>query len=234
MHSFYKVISKRKMSTLIVNHPLPVVRRSGNYKPCIWDSDFVKTLSTDYKGERFNGRVNELKGNVIEMLNNVVKPLDQLELIDDLQRLGLGYHFEQEIKSTLTKIYEDQSYETLERKDLHAVALKFRLLRQHGYNISQDVFKYFMENGSFKGSLCEDAKGVLSLYEAYYFSSEGESIMEAAWSFTSKTLREICLHSGGLYSAQKRYASLKKNAMQVQFCSSAFTLLDLLIFSPCI
>lgn len=47
-----------------------------------------------------------------------------------------------------------------------------------------------MENGSFKGCLCEDAKGVLSLYEAYYFSSEGESIMEDAWSFTSKILSE--------------------------------------------
>lgn len=180
------------MSTLIVNHPSsPVVRRSGNYKPCIWDSDFVKTLATDFTGERFNGRVNELKGNVIEILNSVAKPLDQLELIDDLQRLGLGYHFEQEIKSTLTKIYEDQSNETLEMNDLHAVALSFRLLRQHGYTVSQDVFKYFMENGSFKGCLCKDAKGLLSLYEAYYFSSEGESIMEDAWSFSSKTLREI-------------------------------------------
>ncbi|XP_017240036.1 (R)-limonene synthase 1, chloroplastic-like [Daucus carota subsp. sativus] len=180
------------MSTLIVNHPFPVVRRSENYEPCIWDDDFVQTLATDYTKERFNGRVNELKGNVIEMLNDVAKPnLDQLELIDNLQRLGLGYHFEKEIKSALMKIYEDQSSETLKRNDLHAAALRFRLLRQHGYDISQDVFEYFMVDGSFKGCLCEDAKGVLSLYEAYYFSSEGESIMEAAWSFTSKTLTEI-------------------------------------------
>ncbi|WOG94620.1 hypothetical protein DCAR_0313916 [Daucus carota subsp. sativus] len=179
------------MSTLIVNHSLPVVRRSANYEPCIWDADFVQTLATDYTGERFNGRVNELKGNVIGMLNDVAKPnLDRLELIDYLQRLGLGYHFEQEIKSALTKMYEDPSYETLERNDLHGAALRFRLLRQHGFNISQNVFEYFMENGSFKGCLCEDAKGVLSLYEAYYFSSEGESIMEDAWSFTSKILSE--------------------------------------------
>ncbi|WOG94622.1 hypothetical protein DCAR_0313918 [Daucus carota subsp. sativus] len=128
------------MSTLTVNHPLPVVRRSGNYKPCIWDDDFVQTLATDYTKERFNGRVNELKVNVIEMLNDVAKPnLAQLELIDDLQRLGLGYHFEQEIKSVLMKIYEDQSSETLERSDLHAAALRFRLLRQHGYRISQGL-----------------------------------------------------------------------------------------------
>ena len=77
---------------------------------------------------------------MIEMLNDVAKPnLAQLELIDDLQRLGLGYHFEQEIKSVLMKIYEDQSSETLERSDLHAAALRFRLLRQHGYRISQGL-----------------------------------------------------------------------------------------------
>ena len=97
------------------------------------------------QGERFNGRVNELKGNVIGMLNDVAKPnLDRLELIDDLQRLGLGYHFEQEIKSALTKIYEDPSYETLERNDLHAAALRFRLLRQHGFNISQSVISFYI------------------------------------------------------------------------------------------
>lgn len=86
--------------------------------------------------------MNELKGNVIEILNSVAKPLDQLELIDDLQRLGLGYHFEQEIKSTLTKIYEDQSNETSEMNDLHAVALSFRLLRQHGYTVSQGLVSF--------------------------------------------------------------------------------------------
>ncbi|KAK1354482.1 (-)-camphene/tricyclene synthase, chloroplastic [Heracleum sosnowskyi] len=176
------------MSTLLVtDHPL---RRSGNYKPCIWDDEFVQTLATDYTGERFTGRVNELKGNVTEMLNSVAKPLDQLELIDNLQRLGLGYHFEQEIKSTLTKIYEVRSDETLDRKDLHAVALKFRLLRQHGFNVSQDVFKSLMEDGSFNDCLCKDTEGILSLYEAYFFSLEGESLIEAAWSFASTTLEK--------------------------------------------
>ena len=88
--------------------------------------------------------MNELKVNVIEMLNDVAKPnLAQLELIDDLQRLGLGYHFEHEIKSILKKIYEDdRSSETLERNDLHAAALKFRLLRQHGYDISQGPISF--------------------------------------------------------------------------------------------
>lgn len=45
-----------------------------------------------------------------------------------------------------------------------------------------------MENGSFKDCLCGDTQGILSLYEAYFFSFEGESLLEAAWSFTSITL----------------------------------------------
>lgn len=47
-----------------------------------------------------------------------------------------------------------------------------------------------MENGSFKECHRDNVKGTLSLYESYYFSSEGDSRMEAAWRFASKTLRE--------------------------------------------
>lgn len=94
------------------------------------------------QGQRFSGRVNELKEDVIEILNNVTtKPLEQLELIDDLQRLGLGYHFEHEIRSILKKISEEQK---LEREDLHATALEFRLLRQHGFDISEGLNYIFL------------------------------------------------------------------------------------------
>lgn len=50
-----------------------------------------------------------------------------------------------------------------------------------------------MEKGKF---ICPgaDIKGMLSLYEASYYSIEGETIMEAAWCFTSKSLRE-CLQN---------------------------------------
>lgn len=37
------------MSTLLVTDlRLPVMRRSGNYKPCVWNDDFVQTMATDY------------------------------------------------------------------------------------------------------------------------------------------------------------------------------------------
>lgn len=68
------------------------------------------------------------------MFNNVVESLDQLELIDRLQRLGLGHHFQEEINGILKKIHYGQIDDN--KKDLHATALEFRLLRQHGIFIS--------------------------------------------------------------------------------------------------
>ncbi|KAL9682429.1 hypothetical protein QQ045_014227 [Rhodiola kirilowii] len=60
---------------------------------------------------------------------------EQLELIDDLQRLGLGYHFKQQIKSMLDKIY-CAGLEPSEI-DLHTAALAFRLFRQNGHPITE-------------------------------------------------------------------------------------------------
>ena len=72
------------------------------------------------------------------MLHKVVDPLEQLELIDILQRLGLSNHFEGEMKRILEGLYNnDQSGDTWRKDNLYATTLKFRLLRQHGYNISQ-------------------------------------------------------------------------------------------------
>ncbi|KAL2483466.1 terpene synthase 02 [Forsythia ovata] len=102
------------------------------------------------------------------MLDEAVEPLDQLELIDNLQRLGISYHFENEIKQILSVINRKYSknYQDSKINDLYATALEFRLLRQHGFNVSQEIFDRFKnEKGEFKPSLCDDTKGLLQLYE---------------------------------------------------------------------
>ncbi|KAL5839731.1 hypothetical protein ACOSQ4_012339 [Xanthoceras sorbifolium] len=125
------------------------------------------------------------------MIGNVSEPLDQLELIDTLQRLGLAYHFETEIKETLQKVYNN-SDDRWKKQNLYATSLEFRLLRQHGYDISKEVFTSFKDKrNSFKACPCDDVKGMLSLYEASYYGFERESIMEEAWQFTTEHLKNL-------------------------------------------
>ena len=79
-----------------------------------------------------------LKETVRKMLDHERSThVDQLKLIDDLQKLGVSYHFEQEIDNMLTFTYHKLDKSNFMEYDLHANALKFRLLRQHGFNVSE-------------------------------------------------------------------------------------------------
>ncbi|CAA2975163.1 terpene synthase 10-like [Olea europaea subsp. europaea] len=121
-----------------------------------------------------------MKMQVKMMLDETMEPLDQLELIDNLERLGISYHFEDEIEQILAFINRKYSR-----------TLEFRLLRQHDFNVSQERFDCFKnEKGSFKPSLCNDTKGLPQLYEASFLSIEGESTLEMAREFTIKHLED--------------------------------------------
>ncbi|PNS89772.2 hypothetical protein POPTR_019G023000v4 [Populus trichocarpa] len=149
-----------------------IVRRSANYQTSMWDYDFVQSLTSKYNGEPYIARSEKLKANIRMMLANASKPLDQLELIDTLERLGLSYH-----------------YNTETVHDLYATALEFRLLRQRGYHVPQEVFNHFKdEQGNFRACIHDDLKGMINLYEPSYFLVEGENILEDARDFTTKNL----------------------------------------------
>jgi (+)-delta-cadinene synthase len=60
------------------------------------------------------------------------KSSQKLNFINTIQRLGVSYHFEKEILQQLHKTLHD--YE--DDDDLYTVALRFWLLRHHGYYIS--------------------------------------------------------------------------------------------------
>ncbi|KAG5625386.1 hypothetical protein H5410_010604, partial [Solanum commersonii] len=138
-----------------------------------------------FHDEKFMRRHNELKMEVKIMLSDRnMKQLEQLEIIDNLQRLGLSYHFDDEICSILNNICDKNS----KRDNLYAKALEFRLLRQHGFYISQEIFYGFYDNtASFSN---EDTKGMLYLYEASLLAIEGEKELELARNLTEKHLRE--------------------------------------------
>ncbi|KAI8562099.1 hypothetical protein RHMOL_Rhmol03G0008300 [Rhododendron molle] len=193
-----------------------IARRSANYQPPIWDYDYVQSLNSKYvvcqvvidvviilfhwdalfgneniilQGDKYVKRATKLKEDVKKMLKEVADPFDGLEIIDDLQRLGVFYHFEDEIKRVLESIYN--SKRDGNEDGLHATSLKFRLLRQHGYNVPQEVFDNFTdETGHFKASPCDDIKGMLYLYEASFLSFRDESKLEEAKDFATKNLKQ--------------------------------------------
>ena len=71
-----------------------------------------------------------------ELMAAAGKPSQQLNFIDSVQRLGLAYHFEKEIEEALGNIYDNYHHIDDEYDDLYHASLRFRLLRQQGYNIS--------------------------------------------------------------------------------------------------
>ncbi|CAL5403526.1 unnamed protein product [Camellia sinensis] len=168
-------------------------RPSASYQPSTWTCDFVESFQTG-QTEIYKERQRKLEEEVRKMVDDEdveVEPTALLELVDIIQRLGLGYIFDRDIKRALHRIKSVQAKSNdRKQKSLHATALSFRLLRQHGYQVSQDIFKHFMDdNGKFKACHCNDGKGMLSLHEASYLGFEGENILDDAKSFIGIHLR---------------------------------------------
>ncbi|CAI0457094.1 unnamed protein product [Linum tenue] len=134
---------------------------------------------------------------------------DKLRLIDAVQRLGVGYHFEKEIGEVLERVDDlgDDLFSNIGDKgsDLYHAALRFRLLRQQGFPVSPDGFRKLKgSEGKFKEWLAKDEKGLLSLYEATHMAFNGEDILDELQSFATKTLESIFPHNITNPSFQKQ------------------------------
>ncbi|XP_023909257.2 (-)-germacrene D synthase [Quercus suber] len=186
------------------------VRRSANFQPSIWGDRFLtygaEFLETE---DNLKQQVQELKEEVWSMLTSPAeKPSQKLNLIDALQRLGVSYHFENEIEETLQQLHmtlhdsDDQENDD----DLYIVALQFRLLRQQGYNISSEKFTKFKDSkGNFK-ELIDDTRAMLSLYEATHLRVHGEDILDEALVFTTTHLEFVASNLSTPLAAQVSHA----------------------------
>ncbi|KAH7544309.1 hypothetical protein JRO89_XS15G0146300 [Xanthoceras sorbifolium] len=173
-------------------------RRSANYPPSFWGDFFLSYANNqDYYLETDEKvKLRELKEEVRKMLmSDASKPSQKLDLIDIIQRLGVSYHFESEINEILQKIHEtshDCGLIDENDDDLYSISLQFRLLRQHGYKMSSDVFNKFKDiNGNFKESLITDSRGILSLYEATHLRVHEENILDEVLAFTTSHLKSM-------------------------------------------
>ncbi|PIA45591.1 hypothetical protein AQUCO_01600063v1 [Aquilegia coerulea] len=168
-----------------------VVRRSANWKPNFWDLDNLMSLTSEYKEDIYKQKTYELQEKIRQALNDSVgSSVGNLDFIDVVQRLGLGDYYKEEIKRALDNEFIKNNQWSDD--DLYTSSLRFRLLRQHGYDVSQDVFNKFKDEwGALKMCLCDDVKGMLSLYEASYLGLEGEDFMDELKAFTTKHLKAL-------------------------------------------
>ncbi|XP_048320648.2 (-)-germacrene D synthase-like [Ziziphus jujuba] len=191
--SRFSVVDATSQST---NSTPQVIRRCANFHPSIWGNHFLAYASTPLKVDSdTEQQVQKLKDEVEKMLTGVsYNPSEKLQLVDDIQRLGLSYHFHGQIYEILRDIHKISIHSSIHNSDLYTVSLWFRLLRQAGFNMSSDVFEKFTnKEGKFNKALASDAKGMLSLYEAAHLRVHGEQILEEALTFTATHLSSSSL-----------------------------------------
>ncbi|KAJ0102369.1 hypothetical protein Patl1_04328 [Pistacia atlantica] len=186
--------------------------RSADYHPSIWGDHFLSYASNSVETDD-EKKLQELREDIKKMLKaDVNKPAAKHDLVDAIQRLGVSYHFQTYIDQILEKVYkahEDSGLQN-ENDDLYSISLEFRLLRQHGYNISSDIFNKFKDNnGDFKASLAEDIRGILSFYEATHFRVHGETILDEALVFTTTLLEYMATQLSSPLAAHVKHALYK-------------------------
>ncbi|KAG6655098.1 (-)-germacrene D synthase-like [Carya illinoinensis] len=187
-----------------VNRPL------ATFRPSIWGDHFISygSKSMEITSETLE-EVQRLKEKVHNMLMAPVDNISQkLELIDAIQRLGVSYHFESEIDDIIQQIHNNDDNTGDSHDDLYTISLRFRLLRQQGYNTPSDVFSKFKdsEGRNFKESIIHDVRGILSLYEASHMRVHGEDILDEALHFTTTQLESMVSNLNPSVAAQVRRA----------------------------
>ncbi len=88
----------------------------------------------------------KLKQEVRNMIvAGIEDPARNLDLVDWIQRLGVSYHFQEEIEELFLKMLGKlDEYVENNADDLHKISLCFRLLRQQGYKVSSSICPHYL------------------------------------------------------------------------------------------
>ncbi|GMJ02859.1 terpene synthase 03 [Hibiscus trionum] len=167
------------------NGAIHTTRRSTGFLPTVWDCELLKSFTTPYSLESHGTCLEELKQGARELLASLKDVGRQLDLIHTMQQLGVASLFEHEIHHILANLIHHHNI----FDDLYTVALHFRILRQNGFFVPSDVFNKFMDgDGKFMGSLGDDVKGLLNLYQASFLGMPDEHVLDEAQNFSAKHL----------------------------------------------
>ncbi|XP_039166662.1 alpha-farnesene synthase [Eucalyptus grandis] len=141
--------------------------------------------------EGIEQRMERLMEDVKPMFPKAVDSLAKLELIDRMRKMGLSNLFDNEMKEALETVASTKNGIFDMENHVYARALRFRLLRQHGYVVSQDEMRSFKEESkTFNRSNCEDVEAMMQLLEASHLAVEGENILDEGKAFSTGILRE--------------------------------------------
>ncbi|XP_073056421.1 germacrene A synthase-like [Primulina eburnea] len=184
--------------------------------PSLWGDMFMSENTDTGVQVKFDESIAELREEVRKMvMAKESKMTDKIVLIDDIQRLGLSYHFEKEIEEQLEQIFHESSgsnFKAMENYDMFNTALLFRLFRQHGHNIPCGVFDKFKDaDNKFLTSLESDIKGLLNFYEATDVRIQGENVLEEAVAFTTCHLNNILTSQADFSVREKVSQTLEKS-----------------------
>lgn len=179
--------------------PPATTRRSGNYGPTSWSHEFLESLASrdnaEHQEEKLMEKLGKFRKEVADLFVAESAPMALLELVDVVGQLGVAYLFEEEVKAVLDRVSANSLDVLVQLQgDLNAIALLFRIFRDNGYPVSQDVFNQFLDgNGKFKPYLLRHPKKLLSLYEASYYAIVDEHMLDEAKVFASAGLKSFLL-----------------------------------------
>ncbi|KAM0867310.1 hypothetical protein ACQ4PT_042072 [Festuca glaucescens] len=172
------------------SHGATVPQTAPAFHPTIWGDFFIhhNPETLQMSEECMKDRSNQLKEEVIGVLEACSTIVEKLNLVDTLQHLSIDHNFEEEIFSILRSTHASE----FNSSSLHDVALRFRLLRQQGFWVSPDVFNKFKdEDGTFKVDITNAPRELLSLYNAAYLLTHGETELEESILFARQRLESM-------------------------------------------
>jgi hypothetical protein len=86
--------------------------------------------------ECMRAKVDKLREDVLKLFKTLNGSMvDKLTLVDTLQRLGIDHLFEEQINTEMNEIHKSE----FSGDSLYEVALRFRLLREHGLWVSNGM-----------------------------------------------------------------------------------------------